>query len=211
MQITEPTTMITDYLVAGLSVYFWWQLLQDARERQVKAESWWSWAFLATAVGAMAGGTSHGFTIYLGQLGWLIFWKLTIYSLAMASWCLLVATLISSFKGRTRVLLVVLASLKFVLYAGFMVRENDFDYVIYDYGSTMLIVLLLQLWCWMHRRTPAAPWIIGGIAVSFAASQIQMSEFTLHRHFNHNDLFHVVQMLGLALLYKGGRRLEDAT
>lgn len=210
MKITEPTTMITDYLVAGLSLYFWWRLWNEARDRGAQAASWWSWAFFATAVGAVAGGTSHGFTLYLGETGWLICWKLTVYALAVASLCLLVAGLISTFRGRARTVLMILAVLKFTLYALFMIRENDFDYVIYDYGSTMIVVLLLQLWTWMRSRAAAAPWILAGILVSFGASQIQMSGFSLHRHFNHNDLFHTVQMLGLALLYCGGRRLEDA-
>ena len=30
------------------------------------------------------------------------------------------------------------------------------------------------------------------------------------RHFNHNDIFHVIEMLGLALLCRGGLLLEDA-
>jgi len=202
--------MITDYGVAGLGVYFWWRLLVDSRQRQVRVGRWWSGAFLATAIGALAGGTSHGFTTYLGETGWLILWKTTVYALALASFCLLVAALIATFRGRTLTILVTLAGSKFGLYALFMMQENDFDYVIYDYGSTMVIVLLLNTWTWLRQRTAAAQWIIGGILVSFVASQIQMSGFTLHRHFNHNDLFHVVQMLGLALLYRGGLLLEDA-
>lgn len=69
MQLTEPTTMITDYLVAGLSVYFWWRLRLDSDRRQARAKLWWAWAFLATAVGALAGGTSHGLALlYRGGL-----------------------------------------------------------------------------------------------------------------------------------------------
>lgn len=210
MSLTEPTTMITDYLVAGLSIYFWWRLLADAGRRRVRAVSWWSWAFLATAVGAIAGGTSHGFTVYLGETGWLVLWKTTVYALAVASLCLLVAALLSTFRGPVLTAMLGLAWLKFGFYSLFMIRETDFDYVIYDYGSTMVVVLVLQLWGWVRHRSTAAPWIIGGILVSFVASQIQMSEWSLHRHFNHNDLFHVIEMVGLALLYRGGLQLEDA-
>jgi len=211
MQIAEPTTMITDYLVAGLSVYFWWRLLIDSGKRQVIAERWWSWAFFATAIGALAGGTSHGFANHLGETGWLILWKTTIYALATASLCLLVAALINTFRPGALRIVLALAWLKFGLYALFMVRENSFDYVIYDYGSTMAVVLLLQMWGWFRHRHPASGWIIAGILVSFAASQIQMSGWSLHPHFNHNDMFHVVQMLGLTLLYRGGLRLDDAS
>ena len=49
----------------------------------------------------------------------------------------------------------------------------------------------------------------GGVAVSFAGAAAQMSGFALHRHFNHNDLYHVIQMLGLWLLFRGARGLEE--
>ena len=91
-----------------------------------------------------------------------------------------------------------------------MLQENDFDYVIYDYGSSMAVVLLLALAAWYLHRSRAAPWVISGILVSLIASQIQMSELGFHQHFNHNDIFHVVQMASLTLLYRGGLRLEDA-
>lgn len=202
--------MVTDYLVAGLSLYFWWQLHGASARRQVVAERWWSRAFLATAVGAIAGGTSHGFALHLGQTGWQVLWKVTIYSLAVASLCLLVAAFYATFSGRLRTFMLGLAWSKFVVYALFMIQENDFDYVIYDYGSAMAVVLLLQTFAWIRHRSAAAPWIIAGIVISFVASQIQMSEFSLHRHFNHNDLFHVVEMFSLGLLYRGGLRLQDA-
>lgn len=210
MQITEPTTMLTDYLVAALSFYFWRQLRLDSTQRQVVAARWWSRAFLATAVGALAGGTSHGFATHLGETGWLVFWKLTIYSLAGASLALLLAALHASFGGRALRVLTGVAWIKFGVYCLFMLRENDFDYVIYDYGSSMAIVLLLQLAAWYRHHSRAAPWIFFGILVSAIASQIQMRELGFHRHFNHNDLFHIVQMVSLGLFYRGGLLLEDA-
>lgn len=211
MQITEPTTMVTDYLVAALALIFWLRLRSDSGQRQVHSERWWSRAFLATAAGALAGGTSHGFANYLGESGWLVLWKATIYSLALASFCLLVAALLSAFRGKVLQILTGLAWLKFLSYAAFMIFENDFDFVIYDYGSAMIVVFLLQAWEWIRHHSAAASWILSGILVSIAASQIQMSGWSLHPHFNHNDIFHVVQMLSLTLLYRGGLRLQDAS
>ena len=52
--------------------------------------------------------------------------------------------------------------------------------------------------------------IIAGIGVSILAALVQQSGFDLHRHLNHNDLQHVVQMLAVWLLYRGGTLLRDA-
>ena len=32
-------------------------------------------------------------------------------------------------------------------------------------------------------------------------------KIVLHRHFNHNDLFHIVQMIGMYLMFEGGQEI----
>jgi hypothetical protein len=51
--------------------------------------------------------------------------------------------------------------------------------------------------------------VVAGVALTFAAAGVQQSGFDLHRHLNHNDLQHLVQMVAVWLLYKGGSHLAD--
>ncbi len=90
-----------------------------------------------------------------------------------------------------------------------MLGHDEFRYVIYDYGSTLAILLLLVI----AGRTQGVAGhraYIGRDSVSIAAAAVQQSGIRLHQHFNHNDLMHVVQMGGVWLLYQGGARLRDA-
>lgn len=210
MTISEPMTMFTDYLVTLLAASLGIHLIIEGKARSTRSEILWGWAFMATALGALAGGTSHGFIEQLGDDGWQLLWRITVYSIGTASFLMLVGALVAALSGPWKRLLVLVALVKFGGYLWWMASHDDFRFVINDYGSTMVVVLLLQLWLWWARRAPSAPWVVGGIAVSFVASLIQQSEFALHQHFNHNDIFHVVQMLALWLLYRGGRLLEDA-
>jgi hypothetical protein len=91
-----------------------------------------------------------------------------------------------------------------------MLGHDEFRYVIYDYGSTLAIVMLLVLAEKTHGISGHRAYIASGIAVSIAAAGVQQSGVRLHQHFNHNDLMHVIQMCGVWLLYEGGRRLRDA-
>ncbi len=91
-----------------------------------------------------------------------------------------------------------------------MLGHDDFRFVIYDYGSTLAILLLLLMSGRTSGMSGHRAYIASGIVVSIAAAAVQQSGFRLHRHFNHNDLMHVVQMGGVWLLYKGGARLRDA-
>ena len=209
MTISEPMTMLTDYLVTLLAASLGIHLVIEGRARSAQAEVLWGWAFMATALGALVGGTSHGFARQLGDEGWQVLWKITVYAIGAASFLLLAGALVASISGPWRRPLLLLAFLKLVGYVWWMASHDDFRFVINDYGSTMVLVLLLQIWLWWVRRAPSAPWVVTGILVSFVASLIQQSGFALHQHFNHNDIFHVIQLLALWLLYRGGRLLDD--
>ncbi|MFQ6115654.1 MAG: hypothetical protein ACE5NG_16460, partial [bacterium] len=99
--------------------------------------------------------------------------------------------------------------LKFVVYAVWMVTHNDFRYVIFDYVPAMLGVIVLQLYAFIDRKDRSVGWIVAGVLVSFAAAGIQQSGFTIHVHFNYNDLYHLIQMGAMFLLYKGACVLRD--
>src|SRR5206468_1209672 len=58
---------------------------------------------------------------------------------------------------------------------------------------------------------PATRWILGGVAVSLIAAGIQAGRVALHEHFNHNDLYHVVQIVAMLLYYAGAKRMRDAS
>jgi len=50
--------------------------------------------------------------------------------------------------------------------------------------------------------------IVIGLLVNLSAAGVQVSGLTLHKHFNHNDLFHVIQVLGMILIYRGGSEIS---
>ena len=45
--------------------------------------------------------------------------------------------------------------------------------------------------------------------MSFLAAAVQVNGIALHDHFNHNELYHVIQMGGMYLFYRGARVLKD--
>jgi hypothetical protein len=59
------------------------------------------------------------------------------------------------------------------------------------------------------RRDRASLFIVLGVITSVAGAVVQRSGFDLHRNFNHNDLFHVVQIGANYLFYRGALRLSD--
>ena len=205
MEIREPTAMVTDYALAVMAVWLGWRLME--RGTRLSAPRLWGLSFFALALAAVAGGTSHGFAAHLGELGNLLAWRLTVYSIGVASLCFLAAAAQAYLRRRTRRVLVGLALAEFAVYAVWIANHDDFLYVIYDYAPAMAVVLALALRSWRSGGDPSGPWVVGGILVSFAAAGIQTTGFRWHQYFNHNDLYHLVQMAGLYLLFRGGMLL----
>jgi hypothetical protein len=209
MRITEPTTMLTDYALAALGVWFGWRLVRGGREAGESSRVLWGASFLAMAMAAVAGGTAHGFAEVLGEVESTWIWKLTTFSIGLASAALLAAAAIARLAGAARVAMLSLVVAKLAVYLAWMSVHDEFRFVIYDYAPSMVAVVLLLALPGAVAPVAGAGWATAGVAVSFAAAAVQASGFTLHRHFNHNDLYHVIQMGGLYLLYRGGALLRD--
>lgn len=200
MTISEPMTMATDYLLGGVTA--WLAALLFKRSASQKSRTFWAIAFAALAVAALVGGTWHGF------LQNAVLWKATVLAVGVASFAMLVASAYAAFGGsefgeRLRNAVIAAAALKLIVYTGWMLFRDDFIFVIADTGAAFFGVALMHLWRFNG-------WILAGVAVSVAAGLVQASGFALHEHFNHNDLYHVIQIAAMALFYRGARRLSDA-
>jgi hypothetical protein len=170
MNIHEPMTVLTDYLLAIAAGWFGWQLWRCGKRM-------WALAFYATAAASLLGGTYHG-------LAYEPLWKPTVYAVGLASLFLLAGL------GRP---FLIFGLVKFAAYAVWMATHDDFKYVIYDYGTTLLIIGVVGL----VRRSW---WMVGSVVISVIAALVQQSGFALHRHFNHNDLYHLIQIVALWML-----------
>jgi hypothetical protein len=210
LNITEPSTLFTDYALATLCAVLAWRLRAVADVTRQRAVRVWAIAFVATALGSLFGGTYHGFQLVLGESTAAVVWTMTTITIGVAACLLLTAAFFGSVPPRPRQWWLTIVWAQFVVYVAWMLRHDQFFYVIVEYGSAMLCVLVLMLTPRM-RRSQAARWIIAGIGVSILAALVQQSGFDLHQHLNHNDLQHLVQMIAVWLLYKGGAVLRDVT
>lgn len=180
--MSEPVTMLTDYALGAVSAYLGVRLFRFSK--------YWAIAFLALALAAFLGGTWHGFV----QSDLL--WKATILSVGVASFGMVAGSSRIVMSGPGGRLLFGVAALKLLLYAGWMLFHDDFIWVIADTGSALAIVGALHLWRFNG-------WMLAGVGVSVLAALAQASGLALHRHFNHNDLYHVVQIAAMLLFHRG--------
>ena len=210
LPINDPMTVATDYLITVVCLFFAYRLYALYKAGGQKTILWWSLAFSFTAIASLSGGTYHGINTMIPDAVRIILWKTTIYSIGLAGLSMLAGTVIATFIDPVRVLLLIFITAKFLAYGAWMANHNLFLYVIVDYGSGLLFLLLLQVYSYYRRPDQKVQWFIGGVMVSFLAAAVQQSGIRLHEHFNHNDFYHIIQLAGLCLFYKGAVLLEDA-
>jgi hypothetical protein len=114
----------------------------------------------------------------------------------VASFGMVAGSALATTRGVLLRLLLGFAALKLALYAAWMLRHDDFIWVVADTGIALFLVGALYLWRWN-------PWMVAGVAVSITAGLLQASGLALHAHFNHNDLYHVVQTAAMLAFYRG--------
>jgi hypothetical protein len=212
MQITEPATLATDYLLALFTAWLGRRLLLASRIAEwnglieaAGAQHWWSVAFVATAVAGAAGGTVHGFEQMMARPLTNLLWIATLESLIVAAFAVVSAAIIMIGWGRTATFATTFAAaVAFGSYGLWVVKHPAFASAIAAYGVALAVLLAVRL-----RVRPldrGGRFLIAGIVISVIAAAIQQSGWSLHPKFNHNDLYHVVQAVGVWLLYRAAMR-----
>ena len=93
-----------------------------------------------------------------------------------------------------------LIGIKLALFAGTAAIRPDFVVVIMDYGLTMLAWTAAAV----VLRRPWRSWMLLAIALSIVAALVQQLHLAPSTAFNHNDLYHVIQAVGLWGFYRAG-------
>jgi len=200
VKITEPTTVVTDYILAAETIFLGILLLRNAPSLPIKL---WAFSFFVLAVAAIAGGTYHGFIQSMNAPTSQFIWKVTLYSVGIATLLMLSASGFAFLNEPWRMMVLILGVLQFCLYLFLVTRSNDFKFVIYDYVPAMIFIVAIA---WT-AKSPSAPWLFTAVALSFIGASIQRSGFQLHKHFNYNDIYHVIQMIGMYFFYRAGKLL----
>jgi len=206
LQINEPATMITDYLIVAECAWLVSLLVKRFPDiatphRRPREIFYWAVVFVAVAMTALLGGTRHGFGAYLGTTLAAFIQVTTLWSLSLTALGLSLAGLHLAFvPGLPRRCLGFLFVVKALGFAAWAAANPIFLVGLIDYLSALLFAACC--WAWSKAPAQAKGYFFAGLAVSLVAGAIQALKLAPAEHFNHNDLYHVVQMVGLWLFYK---------
>jgi hypothetical protein len=205
--MTEPDVALTDYGLFIECVIFAWLMARQPGE-PASLRNWIVVFLSSTALAAFFGGTVHGFFANQTSGASRGLWVLSLLALgttALAGWAIGAYLLIPA----RSTWVIRLAALLAVGYASMILLVTDAFWVAiagYLPAALFLFAGFLRAAVRSHEAwAKAGAW---GLALSFAAAVVQQLRIALHPvYFNHNALYHLVQALGLALVFVGCRGL----
>ena len=201
--------MATDFAIAAVCTAFAAVLERDAAG-VLSARGLWASSFAFTAVAAVTGGVWHGLAVHLDPAARRRVWKATQGAMGMTGLAILAAGIVGFVGGPAVPWLLAGAVAKFAAYAAAMARRDDYGLVVIDYGISMIALAALATLGWVRQGAAASPWLVAGVAVSAVGAAVQVKKVAPHRRFNHNDLYHIIQIVALYLFFRGGMLLVDA-
>jgi len=200
--VSEVVVGLTDYLLTLECALFAGMLMRtDGGWPEVRR--FFAVFFFAGALTSLTGGTYHVWFSNSTSVPANVLWTTTVVALgavAFAAWaigaCLLFAQPV---RGRV----IKAALIEFLAYSIYVAEIDDhFRVAIANYIPS--VIFLAMAFALSYRRRPESPVLIGlfGLIVTGIAAAIQRSGLSLHpTFFNHNATYHLVQAIGLFLIF----------
>jgi len=201
MTIYEPATLGTDLLLAAVAAGLAIRLHRRIAPANFPARCW-VWALALTAGSAVIGGAYHGFAPNFAPAVEQLWWRLTLWSITLVSAAMAAGWVGAVVPSPWRKVSLWLVAGKSVAFATVSAHDPDFAIAIIDYGSSLVFWLGAAL----GLRRAWSGWMIAAIGLCVGAALVQQLQLAPAPWFNHNDLYHVIQALGLVAFYRAALR-----
>jgi hypothetical protein len=202
---TELTTAATDAALGVLCTVLAIQMVTMPAQLEFK-RSLWTGVLALLAVGSFLGAIVHGFA--LGDASRARIWKPLYLSLGLAVALVAVAAAHDGWgESAARGLLPYALGASTLFFVITQRLGGAFILFVAYEGAAILLALTVYTMLAVRGGMPGAGAMAAGVAVSLAAAAVQVStlSLTLVVRFDHNGLFHLIQMAGVALMVTGVR------
>ncbi|MGA1872890.1 MAG: DUF6962 family protein [Thermoplasmatota archaeon] len=207
----EQTTAFTDLLLSAFAVLTAAYIARRGGGMNTFRKVIWFWAFEFLAVAAIVGAIAHGFEMP-GSLNDGI-WNIINFSLGMTIALFLIGT-VRDLKGDrfSLMFLYVMIGISLGFFIVTVLVPGIFlIFIIYE-SIAMLFAFGAYCYLYLKRRFPGSGFIAVAILITMIAAAIQATEsigMTVIWEFDHNGIFHIVQMLALPLFAVGLSRSNN--
>ncbi len=202
-------TAFTDGLIAVCSGYWAISLITLSSQTGMSVQHYWGYGYGLIALGSLLGAISHGFGPNFPEYISKIIWKLTVASLGWTSFFLVIGSFYFIFPLSVIIWLRWVPIALLVMYHIVIFFNDEFKVAIFFYAPGMIFACIGFGYGYLTFGSGSAGIVCLGLLMSFIAAGVQIKGVTIHKHFNHNDLYHVIQLIALYVIYRGVSNLWD--
>jgi len=205
--LTELTTGTTDALLGVLAL-----ICIAYLQRYRRADDWkvglWTWVLATLAAAALLGAVVHGLALGEGTREFL--WRPLFLLLGILVALFLVAASYDWLgEHSSRRVLVAMMPVAVGFFAVTQLLSEAFIVFVAYEALAMLAALTIYVFLSVRRRLPGAGLMALAILLNIVAAGVQATgsvQITLIWPFDHNGVFHIVQMIAVVVLMLGLRR-----
>lgn len=205
---TEQTTAATDVILAVVALAVCIVTYKSGKKSKPGKGRIWAWAFGLLAFAAMTGAVVHGFQMS-DRLNYIL-WQPLNLALGLALSMFVVGVVYDITHGSLpKVVLPVMIATGSLFYLITLFIPGTFLVFILYEAVAMLFSLVVYIILGFRKQVRGA-WLMAlGIFITIIAAALQATEIVYLRciwEFDHNGIFHLVQVVGLLVLFAGLRR-----
>ena len=206
----EPVTSGTDFIIAIMCFWFFYQLHKKRDGQQTTFLMKWHFLFLGLAT--LSGGLfGHAFLYLVND-----WWKLPGWYMSMIAIMFIERAAIEHskkvFKPKLIKALLALNIIELVIIAILTGITINFRFVqFHSFYGLVCIVFPFHLYVYSKTKNLGSKWTLAGIFVMILGAPVFNIPIIIHEFFNHKDLSHVIIMISTWCLYKGAVHLNDST
>lgn len=207
LRIGEPTTTITDLLVATVCFYAYTKL---GNQKTFIASKYFRLYFLFLGIATFWGAViTHASIYYLSQPWKVPGWISSTWSVSLLAWAMveyhsdLIKKWILGLK--VLILLELLAVMTITIYT------VEFKWAgAHSAFGLLLIVTTLAAMSYMKNKDDGSRWMLYGIGVFLLSGITFAGKLSIHTWFNHVDLTHVFLAIAAGVIYRSVRLMGQA-
>ena len=197
----ERVTALTDVLMGLLAAFISFQLFIISGFRH----SVWAWAFGLLAFSSLLGASAHGFV--MSEKTYTRLWMPINLSLGLALGMFVVGA-VNDLAGESaaRIMIPVMTILGIAFFLVTLWKPGTFMTFIAYEALAMLFAFAAYGYLFFAGSFSGSGWMLSGVVVTILAAVVQATGKPgrgIVWYFDNNGVFHVIQMIGMVLLWVG--------
>ena len=199
----QLSVTLTDYALALECFIFAW-LFYNAENLVSSFNRWVVLFFVSVAIASLVGGTVHGFLLEETTFVYKFFWSFLVLVIGVTTLSGLSIGAKILMTPELSKLVIWAAFLKLGIYFGVVLFINNaFWIAIVDYLSAALFLLVAFITIAYRQRSLELSLGAWGMVLVFVGAVLQQKQVSIHPiYFNYNSLYHVLQGIALAMVFR---------